>query len=91
MNSPLDAPVELKVPEETKYVHLAVTALGLSFRGGEQMVPNALASLWFEITKGELTGKKFKFQFRTLLQNSPAQDPTGPWSGTFWVEFLCFG
>jgi hypothetical protein len=91
LNQPLDARVELNVPEKTKYVHVAVTTMDISFRTGEQTTPSALASIWFEIIEPKLSGKKFKFRFRAVLQNSPNADPTGPWNGTFWVEFLCFG
>lgn len=94
LKAPLDAKVTLKVPKSTKFVHVGLTAMDMTFRSGDSVIPSAVSGIWFEIIERNdkrLAQGEFKFRFRAVLQNAPTADPTGDWNGIFWVEFLCFG
>jgi len=94
LNAPLGRTVTLKVPKESKFVHVAVTTLDMSFVAAGNTVPSTLGSIWFEITNrddSQLGNGIFKFDLRAVLQRTSDQANPGEWTGVFWVEFMCFG
>jgi hypothetical protein len=93
---PLSREVIVDVPKKTKYAHVAVTALNMSFGPKGTYIPSAMARIVFEVMNREdsnddLAKGKYKFNFRALLQNASQHTPTGKWSGQYWFEIMCFG
>ncbi|MEW6113928.1 MAG: hypothetical protein AB1664_17475, partial [Thermodesulfobacteriota bacterium] len=84
LNSTLSHKVTLNVPSESKFVHVAVTSVDMSFGTSSRRVAENVAGIWFEITNpddSELGRGRYKFDFNAVLQNKPDAGHTGDWCG----------
>ncbi|MFH1112986.1 MAG: hypothetical protein V1792_03610 [Pseudomonadota bacterium] len=93
---PFSGTFVVDVPTTTKYVHIAVEAVSMSFGTPAGTAPDQLARIGFEVknrddSNAQLAQGKYKFDLKALLQNGPQHTPTGKWTFIFWMEMLCFG
>lgn len=83
--------IVLKVPKDTKFVHLGVTTVNITFGTDDKPQPAKLGKLAYEITNRDLSGLaqgEFKCEFRALLESDEAH---AEFSVYFVLEVLCFG
>ncbi len=59
-------PVELTVPDATKFVYVAIKGVGMWF-GKEELVQSPVSTFRYEIQDGVLAGNQFKFVIRASL------------------------
>ncbi len=93
LQEPFTRRVAVEVPNNTKFVHVAVISLDMTFGSFANRTAGDLASIWFEISNhndSKLSEGIFEFDFKAVLQNKSDATATGSWTGGFVFEFLCF-
>ncbi|MFH0821459.1 MAG: hypothetical protein V2B18_01820 [Pseudomonadota bacterium] len=94
LEQPFTRTVAVEVPNTTKLVHVSVISLDMTFGSLANRTAGDIASVWFEISnhqESRLSEGIFEFDFKAVLQNKSNAMATGPWTGGFVFEFLCFG
>jgi hypothetical protein len=86
LDEPYSKPVEVKVPPDTKFVHVAIVGVRMSFQD-KYLQERPLAELYYEIQKGKITGNQFKFDIVADLRDQYA---TITWAAKFGVELTYF-
>ena len=91
LTKPISTTVTANVPKKTKFVHVAVTAVDMSFGTTGNIQPGDMASIWFETSNRKVNNGTFTCDFKAVLQNKPNANATGVWTGIFYLELTCFG
>jgi hypothetical protein len=83
--------ITLKVPTSTRYCHVAVVGVDVSFGGNEGLEFHPFGRLFYrlrDIRASNVSGGKFQFSLEAFLQDGPG---THEWSGQIDLQILCFG
>jgi hypothetical protein len=86
LNEDYFKPVEVTVPPGTKFVHVAIIGVRVSFQD-QYLQERPLAKLYYEIQKGQINGNQFKFVIVADLRDQYA---TVTWAAKFGIELTYF-